>query len=178
MGKNSNLPSIVRLSFRNLICILLLSTLASGLMVDGTPVHMIYLKTCKGWCLKKFPVAKEFLEQDFDHYDSTMVEVDYLGGGFPRLVLVDENNENLKTYNISEVSRARIRQVFKALKIKLVKPLRPLQDVDDSKVKIWKKFKYENVLLNQRKKIVREKQKLKLHQPKMKKCKTKWVWEN
>ena len=77
---------------------------------------------------------KEFLEQDMDHYDSSMVQVDKLGGGFPRMVLVDENNNNLKAYDISKLTRAKIRQVFKALQIKIVKPLRPLNDIDDSKV--------------------------------------------
>ena len=103
---------------------------------------------------------KEFLEQDFDHYDSSMVEVDYLGGGFPRVVLVDENNNNLKTYNISQLTREKIRAVFKALKIKLIKPLRPLHDLDSSKVN----YCFYNLCIEFlifRKKIVQEKQRLK-----------------
>ena len=50
------------------------------------------------------------------------------------MVLVDENKENLKTYDISKLTREKVRNVFKALEIKLVKPLRPLHDVDESKV--------------------------------------------
>ena len=111
-------------------------------------------------------VFKEFLEQDFDHYDSSMVEVDYLGGGFPRVVLVDENNNNLKTYDISKLTRDKIRSVFKALKIKLVKPLRPLHDLDSSKVKGFfiQKSKFESLIF--RKKIV-------LERPRLKKSKNK-----
>ena len=122
------------LKLKHVALLIMFYSLICSLEVDGTPVTMIYLKTCRGWCLKKYPIIKEFLEQDFDHYDPKIVEVDYLGGGFPRLVLVDENKENLKTYDISKLTREKVRNVFKALEIKLVKPLRPLHDVDELKV--------------------------------------------
>ena len=69
-----------------------------------------------------------------DHYDPKVVQLDKLGGGFPRLVLVDENGENIKTYDISKISRVRIRSVFKSLEIPIVRPLRPLDVIDLEKV--------------------------------------------
>ena len=105
-----------------------------NLEIEGTQVAMITLKSCQGWCLKKFKVAKLFIEQDFDHYDPSLIKMDKLGGGFPRLVLTDEEGENIKTYNISKISRKQIRNVFMSLQISLVKPLKPLNEVDMDKV--------------------------------------------
>ena len=64
-----------------------------------------------------------------------MVVLDYLGGGFPRLVLIDGWKKNIKTYDISKINRTRIRGVFKTLEIPIVKPLRPLDDPDLNKVR-------------------------------------------
>ena len=157
---------------KSLLAMVILLSLTNSLTVNDTLVDKMYVKTCRGWCLKKYPVFKEFLEQDFDHYDSSVIEVDYLGGGFPRVVLVDENNNNIKTYDVSKLSREKIRAVFKALKVKLIKPLRPLNDIDDSKVKII----YWNLIF--RKLIVQEKQKLKLLLKKHKKNKKKLCLKN
>ena len=79
--------------------------------------------------------AKAFIEQDLDHYDPKMVVLDHLGGGFPRLVLIDGRKDNIKTYDISKINRTRIRGVFKTLSIPIVKPLRPLDDPDLNKVR-------------------------------------------
>ena len=105
-----------------------------SLEVENKQVYKIFLKTCQGWCLKGYPIVKLFIEQDFDHYNQSLIEIDYVGGGFPRLVLVDEKGDNIKTYDISKLSREQIRQVFKALQINLIKPLRPLEEVDPNKV--------------------------------------------
>ena len=107
----------------------------SSLSVDGILVSKIQLKTCQGWCLGQFPVVKEFLEQDFENYDSKMITVDYNGGSPPRLVLMDDKNNSLKTLDISKLSRIQIRKVLESLKIPLATPLKSLDDIDDSKVK-------------------------------------------
>ena len=117
-----------------LVLLSFMTCLTFSYQINGTTVAKSFLKSCAGWCLKKYKVAKLFIEQDLDHYDPKLVELDYLGGGFPRLVLVDEEGNNLKTYNLSELSRGNIRKVFKSLEIYTIKPLRPLDDIDSNKV--------------------------------------------
>ena len=116
-----------------LLCFLVSPSLC--IRVAGKDVVKVILKSCQGWCLKKFVEAKAFIEQDLDHYDPEMVVLDYLGGGFPRLVLIDGWKKNIKTYDISKINRTRIRGVFKTLEIPIVKPLRPLDDPDLNKVR-------------------------------------------
>ena len=138
-----SLPNMQRLVLY-LALLIALTHPAFTLEVANKQVAMIYLKTCTGWCLKQYTEAKTFMEQDMDHYDPKVVQLDKLGGGFPRLVLVDENGDNIKTYDISKINRVRIRAVFKSLEIPIVRPLRPLDVIDLEKVQ--KKIYFWNIV--------------------------------
>lgn len=97
-----------------------------------TQYKEIALKTCQGWCLKKFPETKLFIDKDLPKYNSTQIFVDYKGLGEPRFVVRDFEDIDVRVLDISKQSRKIIRLILKKLGFVPVKELEVLEERKES----------------------------------------------
>ena len=115
---------------KTLITIMLFIITKTTLSV--TKYKEIALKTCKGWCLKKFPEVKTFIEKDLPKYNKNHVFVDYLGQGEPRFVVRNENDEDVRVLDISKQNRSIIRLILKKLGFLPIEKLDVLKNEESS----------------------------------------------
>ena len=109
-------------------------------MIDEKYDHII-LKTCKGWGLSRYPEAKEFIIRDVPFYRE--IEIDYKGGGKPRLVIQNKDGDDLKVLDISTINRSMIREVVKQLGFEPYKhlpPMYPEKEEDTVTTELWSNY--------------------------------------
>ena len=104
----------------------------------------VVLKTCKGCALGKYPAVIMFIKYDSPLY--SLLSVNDKAGGRPRLVLLDEHGESIKTLDISLLKLKDIRNVLKQIGLEPSEPLLPIKYV-------LKKYK-EDQLLAESKNII------------------------
>ena len=98
---NTNILMIMLYSF-----IILMSLLPKGMCYEKS--YYAIIKSCAGWRLNHLPELKRFIREKVPEYP---VEVVFPGGD-PRLVIMDNEGNEVEEFAIADMTEAQLEQLF------------------------------------------------------------------